>query len=119
MDAFEAALVDLYDFLLDGRWRIDLFNRLAAFVRAASHYILFHFEFQAAVIAEESFVLPLLVFGEHERRVTILADKMALAILSELFKHFVFGEEVMVQGFSRCDSLGWLFLEKSLHEVEP
>lgn len=40
-------------------------------------------------------------------------------LLVELCEHVVLGEEVVVEGLSGRDSLCWVLLQQSLHEVEP
>ena len=118
VEPFESALVDLDHLLLDDGWRIDLLNGFSAFVSAAGHDVLLHLEFEAAVVAHQPLALPLLVFGEHERRVALLAE-VALTVLGELLEHLVLREEIVVEGLSGTDALGRLLLQQSLHQVQP
>ena len=118
VEPFEAAFVDLDHLLLDGGWRIDLLNGFSVFVSAAGHDVLLHLEFEAAVVAHQPLALPLLIFGEHERRVALLAE-LALTVFSELLEHLVLREEIVIEGFSGTDALGRILLQQSLHQVQP
>lgn len=118
VEPFEAALVHLHHFLLDGGRRIDLLNCLSALVSASSHDVLLHLELQATVVAHQPLVLSFSVLGHHEGRVAFLAE-MALAVFSEFLEHLVLREEIVVQGLSGTDALRRVLLQQSLHQVQP
>lgn len=59
----ETTFVHLHHLLLYGSWRVDFLDGLPTLVRAASHDVLLHFEFQAAVVTNQAFVFALLVLG--------------------------------------------------------
>lgn len=88
VETLESTLIDLHHFLLNCSWRVDLLDSLTALVSASSHYVLLHLEFEAAVITHQSFVLSLLILGQHQWRIAVLSQ-MTFAVLSEFLEHFI------------------------------
>lgn len=91
----EATLVYLNYLLLYSSWRVDFLDSVSTLVSAASHNVFLHLELQAAVITNETLVFTILVLSQHEGRIAFLTQ-MALTMFSELLKHFVLREKVVV-----------------------
>lgn len=105
--------------LLDVCRTIDLFNRIAVFIHSASHHVFSHLKLQAAVISSQPLGLSIFVLCHHQRRVTFIPYHSRPSLLGKLLKHFVLGEEIVIQSLCSCDSLTGILLEKSFHQIKP
>jgi hypothetical protein len=110
IESLETGLSRFDLFLLDCSWTIDRLDAIAGLIRATSHDVFFHFELEAAVVAGQSSVLPLLVLSGHQGRIAVLAGEVALAEFCEVLKHLILGEEFVVQGFRCSDSFSGILL---------
>lgn len=116
-------------------------RQLLPLLYLASHHVLLHLEFEAAVVAQQARVLPALVASEHEGRIALntylflLQGSAALELGRSLNRggltvlllrplqvasyQRLLLEELMRQGLRSSQSLLGVFLEESFEQAEP